>query len=466
MATNEESAGIVLIVDDESDLRQAYRHILRRVGYDVLEADSAAAVRALLQDEDQERPEAVLLDVRLGEDNGLELLSFIADATAASVVVLSASRKFEDAVTALKNGAFDYLNKPVAATELHVAIRNAVERGRMQRELMARRALDAYHGPRDDSSAVFASLSMRLVRATLERVRDRKVPVLVLGESGTGKEVIARWVHETSNRSDGPFVAINCAALPTDLAEAELFGHEAGAFTGADKARVGRFEEASGGTLFLDELGELPAMVQAKLLRVLESGTVARLGGRDVEVDTRVLAATNRDLKTEVAQGRFRDDLFYRLDVISVRLPPLRERIEELPALCEFLLRRFVEREGLSVRKLTDDALDRLRAHHWPGNVRELENVLKRSSLLSDGPTISSSQLVFSPAAASVPAPNSDERPTSAPPRLKDMPEELARETMVRALAETRGNVSAAARRLGIGRSTFYRHARLVGLPT
>ena len=456
----QDSAGVVLIVDDEADLRSMYRIILEGAGYDVIDAASSDQARALLRDPDLERPEAVLLDVMLGDSSGLDLLSYLRDSTDASVIIATASQRVEHAVFALKNGAFDYLTKPIGREDLLLAVRNAVERGRMQRELMARRALDATMTDVEDGPAVFASLPMRLIRATLEKVRDRRVPVLVLGETGTGKEVVARWIHETGRRRNTPFVAINCAALPNELVEAELFGYEPGAFTGAERRRTGRFEQADGGTLFLDEVGELELPVQAKLLRVLEEGKVARLGGEDVDVDTRIVAATNRDLAAEVSAGRFRQDLYYRLEVISVCLPPLRDRLEEIPPLADFLLRRFAIREGLAERRISADALERLAAHDWPGNIRELENVLKRSCLLSEGPTIQAEDLVFSQPSSSGP------KAVPEAPRIRDLPKELARETMVRALAETRGNVSAAARRLGIGRSTFYRHARQVGLPT
>ena len=464
-ASKEESkghAGLVLIVDDEPDLRTLYRGHLERAGYEVVEAASAAEVHDFLRDSLAGRPDAVLLDVMLGADSGLDLLASIKDATGAAVIMATASQQVEHAVFALKNGAFDYLSKPLKRDDLLLSIRNAVERGRMQRELIARRVLDD-HSP-EDGSAVFGSVSMRLVRATLEKVRDRRVPVLLLGESGTGKEVCARWLHETGPRSEQPFVAVNCAALPAELAEAELFGHEPGAFTGADRRRIGRFEEATGGTLFLDEIGELELPLQAKLLRVLEEHRVARLGGADVEIDTRILAATNRDLVAEVAAGRFRQDLYYRLEVIAVHLPPLRERKEEIPVLSDFLLRRFAAGEGIAEQVLGADAIERLAQHDWPGNIRELENVLKRSSLLSEGSTIRAEHLKFGGATA---APAPMEPPVRMQTqRMRDMPAELARETLVRALAETRGNVSAAARRLGIGRSTFYRHARQLGLPT
>ncbi len=471
------------VVDDEADQRIVFRTYLESGDYEVVEAESIDGVRALVRNPDIERPEAVVLDVGLGGQSGLELLSLFNDTVGASVIVATASRDVKDAVYALKNGAYDYLTKPVVRDELLIAIRNAVERRRMERELTARRALDVTGV--DDGPAIFASLSMRLVRTTLEKVRDRKVPVLVLGETGTGKEVIARWVHETSSRRVGPFVAVNCAALPSELAEAELFGHESGAFTGAERQRIGHFEEASGGTLFLDEVGELELAVQAKLLRVLEDSRVTRLGGAAVDIDTRVIAATHRNLLDEVSAGRFRQDLYYRLEVISVYLPPLRGRLEEVPALADFLLRRFARAEGLTERRLAADAVERLASHDWPGNIRELENVLKRSCLLSEGPLVHSDHLVFSAPAgpgaiapvggtsASVVAPVGTSGPTMMPAggpaehrRMRDMPADLARETMVRALAETRGNVSAAARRLGIGRSTFYRHARALGLPT
>jgi two-component system response regulator HydG len=459
-------SGLVLVVDDEEPIRRLYRDVLGQAGYEVMVAEDALAARALLDAEDAPAFDAAVLDVMMPGESGLDLLVAIKKRRPNLPVIIStASNLASHAVFALKNGAFDYLIKPTRISELVLVVRNAVERGQMARELSVRRVMDApWQAAAGD--AVFLSESMRAVMGVLEMVKNSSVPVMILGETGTGKEVVARTLHARGNRKDKPFVAINCAALPRDLVESELFGHERGAFTGAQNRRVGRFEEAQGGTLLLDEVGELDVSIQGKLLRVLQEKEVTRVGGPTVKVDTRVVVATHRDLRAEVAAGRFREDLYYRLEVISLRLAPLRDRLEEIPALAGVLLGRFAASEKTPVKTLTVDALQALQGHTWPGNVRELENVLKRSALLTPGAEISAALLAWEqvaplpPAAAAVeePAPGIDDG------KVRKM-SEYEPELMLRALAETRGNVSEAAKRLGIGRATFYRRAKRYDLP-
>jgi DNA-binding NtrC family response regulator len=449
----------VLVVDDDELLRQTYRLMLESGGYQCLEAGTALEAHRLLADADT-RPEAIVLDVMLGEDDGLMLLSDLLDRYPGVPVLMStSSRKVEHAIYALKRGAYDYLVKPVEREELLIAVRNAVERSTMSRELAARRALDRSSFERTPQG-IFASTAMKLVLSSLERAKDSRVAVLVLGESGTGKEVVSRWLHESGRFSQGPFVAVNCAALPTELVESELFGHVKGAFTGADADRDGRFTEANGGTLFLDEIGELDLAVQAKLLRALERGEVTPVGGTARVVDARVVAATNRDLAAEVTAGRFREDLFYRLDVFTVRIPPLRERRDEIEVLADHFLKTFCAAEGFGDVRFTEAALEVLRSHPWPGNVRELENTIKRSVLRARGETLDAAdiQLTRSPTPTPSPAPD-----PSMP--IREGIQSENRERMLRALADTRGNVAAAARQLGIGRSTFYRWAKTHSIP-
>ena len=434
-----------------------YRVILESAGHEVLDAASIADARAIIQS-DEGHPEALVLDLALPEENGLDLIRWMQQhQVQIPTVMVTASREVEHAVFALKNGAMDYLTKPIERETLLLSIQNALARGRMERELVARRVLDQAPDAQNPEG-VFVSLEMRLILSTLEKIKDSRVPVLIQGESGTGKEVVARRLHSMGRHRTGPFVAVNCAALPRELVESELFGHEKGAFTGAEQARQGRFEEASGGTLFLDEVGELDPAIQAKLLRALETRRVTRVGGSDVEVDTRVVAATNLDLAAEVAEGRFREDLYYRLEVITVLLPTLRERTGAIAPLARHLLSRFTEEEGLEPRVLSEGALAILEKHEWPGNVRELLNVLKRAVLLGQGPEILPEHIVLSPRRAI------KVDPAIAPPPRTLSPDD-ERERMLRALAETRGNVSAAARLLEIGRSTFYRRAKQLNLP-
>ena len=324
------------------------------------------------------------------------------------------------------------------------------------------------------TAPVFASRQMQAVLSIIEQIKDSSVPVMILGESGTGKEVVARELHRRGNRAHKPCVTVNCAAVPGQLADSELFGHEKGAFTGATAQRKGRFEEADGGTLFLDEVGELDVAIQAKLLRVLQEKEVVRVGGNLIKVDARIIVATHKDLTAEVRAGRFREDLYHRLNVITIPVAPLRSRVDEIPELAQHLLDRFTESEGLPARTLTDAAIEALVAHHWTGNVRELQNVMKRSVLLSSAPVIDRPELVFHGASAmnvdaidpaTVEAVRSESVPPPGPVSLESF-RAGQKDEMLAALAKTGGNVSEAARRLGIGRATFYRRAKRFGIET
>ncbi len=462
--------GLVLVVDDEDSIRQLYQAALTHAGCRVLLAANTAQARAQLETPDGQAVDAVILDVMMPGESGLDLLGELQTARPRLPIIMStASSQVSHAVTALKSGAYDYLVKPTPLSELLLVVRNAVERGHMQREINARRALDG-QVTTGAGGSVFESPAMRALLGMVELVKDANVPVLIQGETGSGKEVIARTLHERSVRHRAPFVAVNCAALPRDLAESELFGHERGAFTGANVRRVGRFEEARDGTVFLDEVGELEQGVQAKLLRVLQERQVTRVGGGTVAVHARVVVATHRDLRAMVNTGAFREDLYYRLEVIQLRVPPLRERREEIPRLAQALLDRFAQAENLGPCTLTPAAGELLQRCTWPGNVRELENVLKRSLLVTRQPRLDAAQLLLEagpppppPVHQGAPAhPVAAEEDEVDPPVNAQVPTLAAQEAqlMLRALAGTHGNVALAARRLGIGRATFYRRAR------
>jgi two-component system response regulator AtoC len=379
----------ILVVDDDAALRDSLALLLAAEGYEVVAAADAQAALACL-----ETPvDVVLCDVRMPGMDGLELLpELIRRLPGAPVLMMSAYGSGDLAVEALKRGAFDYLAKPFQPSEVLLAIRKARERERLRRaNVLLQRDVNRAVG---DRPIVAASPGMIDLLELLERAAEYKATVLLTGESGTGKEVLARAIHAQSGRRHQAFVAVNCGAIPEALLESELFGHARGAFTGADRARRGLFVEADGGTLFLDEIGEMPPALQVKLLRVLQEEEVRPIGeAKPRSVDVRVIAATSRDLEREVAAGRFREDLFYRLDVFRVRVPPLRERREDVPLLVDHFIVRFRETLGRPVRTIADDALERLLAHDWPGNVRELENVVERAMILADGDRITLREL-------------------------------------------------------------------------
>ncbi len=372
----------VLVIDDEAGLRHTLLLILRDEGYQVVVAeDGEAGLRLALA----EAPDLVLCDVRMPRLGGLEFLERYQEAGGtALVVMMSAYGTLDAAVAAMRKGAYDYISKPFNADEVILTLRKAEEREQLRREVARlRKVVGEVQG---FEGVVGESAAMREVMDLAARVAPFPSTVLLTGESGSGKEAVARAVHRASPRNGKAFVAVNCGAIPENLLESELFGHERGAFTGADRAREGLFEEADGGTLFLDEIGELTLPLQVKLLRVLQERQIRRVGGTgEKPVDVRVLAATARDLVDEVREGRFREDLFYRINVVQILVPPLRTRPEDVPPLAEHFMRLHARRLGVEAPPLSRELVPVLAAYTWPGNVRELENVIERALVLSGG---------------------------------------------------------------------------------
>jgi two-component system response regulator AtoC len=372
----------VLVIDDEAGLRHTLLLILRDEGYQVQVADDGeTGLRMALAD----GPDLVLCDVRMPRMGGLEFLDrYLEGGGTGLVIMMSAYGTLDTAVEAMRRGAYDYISKPFNADEVLLTLRKAEEREQLRREVARLRKEVAHAGAFE--GVVGASAAMREVMDLAMRVAPFPSTVLLTGESGSGKEAVARAIHRASPRREAPFVAVNCGAIPENLLESELFGHEKGAFTGADRAREGLFEEADGGTLFLDEIGELSMPLQVKLLRVLQERTIRRVGGSgERPVDVRVLAATARDLVAEVKAARFRDDLFYRINVVQIHIPPLRTRPEDIPLLAEHFLRRHAERLRIPSDGLPRSLVPVLAAYSWPGNVRELENAVERALVLSGG---------------------------------------------------------------------------------
>jgi DNA-binding NtrC family response regulator len=376
----------VLIVDDEQLIRWSLTEALRTWGFNSVEAATGAAgVTAF----DTEQPSAVLLDVNLPDTSGLEVLREIKRRHPDSVVIMMTGNvQVSDTIAALRGGAYDFIGKPINLEELQVTLRNAIEAQSLRKEVRSIRRERARQFSFDQ--IVGQSPGMREMFALARKVAESEVSsVLLQGESGTGKDMVAKAIHYGSRRSDGPFVAINCAAIPATLIESELFGYEKGAFTDAKARKEGLFEQAEGGTIFLDEIGELELSLQAKLLRVLEEGAFRRVGGlKDIPLDVRIIAASNRDLKTESEAGRFRLDLYYRLSVIQIDIPPLRERGDDMILLAERYIQHFNERLRKRVRGLSPEVAAVFRNYGWPGNVRELRNVIERVMILEDGDLI------------------------------------------------------------------------------
>ena len=384
----------ILVVDDERLVRWSLRQKCEEWGYHVLEADAGEPALKLAQNES---PDLVLLDVRLPDLSGLEVLEQLRrNGDARTVIMITADPQLDDVKAALKLGAYDFVGKPLDFDELHVVIRNALETTRLRSEVQTLRAdvrrRAGYH------SVVGLSPKMTELMSFVRKVAaSEATTILIQGESGTGKDLIAKAIHYESSRQEKPFVAINCSAIPETLMEAELFGHEKGAFTDAKQMKKGLFEAADGGSLFLDEIGELSPLLQAKLLRVLEDQVIRRVGGiRDMQVDVRVIAASNRDLEKAVREGHFRQDLYYRLAIIAIFIPPLRERKEDIQPLVDFFIERYNRKFKKSVRGISDDTRRLLLAHTWPGNVRELKNTIERAMILEDEPLLRPVYLPFS----------------------------------------------------------------------
>ncbi len=378
--------GRVLVVDDERSMRELLSIVLRRDGYEVVVAEDGAGALEVLG---RTRVDVLITDIRMPTMNGVELLREAKRIAPDMVsIVMTAFASTETAVEALRLGAADYVNKsPNAASEVRLRVGRELERKRLQQEnLLLKKALKSTH---QYSNIVGASSSMMAVFQLVDTIAPTSSTVLITGESGTGKELVARAIHFNSPRKDLPFVAVNCGALSETLLDSELFGHMRGAFTGADSNKKGLIEVAEKGTIFLDEIGEMSPLVQVKLLRVLQERRFRRLGGtEEIGTDIRVLAATNRDLMKMVAEGGFREDLFYRINVIPLRLPPLRDRLDDIPSLAEHFIAKFANQMGKAITGISGGALARLREHHWPGNIRELENAMERAVALEQTPTI------------------------------------------------------------------------------
>ena len=451
-------AARILIVDDHRAVREELAFALDYEGWRTLEAaDGQAALTAVEREADLD---LVLLDVKLPQIDGLEVLDRIRQLRAdLPVVMISGHGDLETAVLAVRKGAYDFLQKPFTNDRVVLSIRNALANSRLASENRdLRRALG------DEQQLLGTSEAIGEVRSMVEKVATTDVTVLITGENGTGKELVARQLHDRSARAAGPFVALNCAAIPADLVESELFGHEKGAFTGAMQARAGAFEQAHGGTLFLDEVGDMPLPMQAKLLRVLQDRVVQRLGStRSAAVDVRLLAATNQDLAAMVAEKTFREDLFYRLHVVRVHLPPLRDRHGDVPLLATHFLASACRRNRLPMRKLTGKALGWLAAQPWPGNVRQLKNVLEGAAILAEGAEVDVADLqgVATATPSRQAAGGTDWFQFE---RLEDFRAATEKEFLRRKLIENQGNIKRTAERIELQRSNLYKKLERYGL--
>lgn len=461
----------LLIVDDEEAARYGMRRALSTFGYDVSEAESAEVARALVK---QQLPDLMLLDVNLPGISGLDFLGELQNEGGGGplVIIITAHGSERMAVEAVKAGAYDYLSKPFELDDLRLVIKNAAETLNLRREnLSLRKRIETESAQR--GALIGNSAGMQRVRGIIEKVAETDATVLVRGESGTGKELVAREIHErNSARSEKAFVAVNCAALPSELIESELFGHEKGAFTGAALRRQGKFEQADGGTLFLDEIGDMSANVQAKLLRALEERRIERLGSNDsIPVDVRIVSATHRPLEQEIANGNFRADLFYRLQVVTIEIPPLRERREDIALLAETFASAASEKFGLPVRPISANALRRLLDYAWPGNVRELKNTMDRAVILAEGQELTAQDLPGEISTGSQPKIETDSSGESESglrvPFTADFREdrrEFERRYITRCLEHTQGNVTRAAEILGMHRQSLQHKLRQLGL--
>ncbi|MGJ3522442.1 sigma-54-dependent transcriptional regulator [Nitratidesulfovibrio sp. D1] len=440
----------LLVVDDDATHRNMLQTLLADWGYRTESAENGETAVTLCR----ESPfDLILMDLRMGELSGIGALREIrAYNPAIPILIMTAYSNVESAVDAIKSGAYDYLTKPLDFEELRLTLERALDHAALRDENAALKTTLA--ASFDPAGIIGQSPPMHRLMDMLATIAPSEATVLVTGESGTGKELIARAIHANSQRGQGPYVTVNCAALSETLLESELFGHEKGAFTGAERRREGRFQAADRGTIFLDEIGETSLPMQAKLLRAIQEREIQRVGSdQTLRVDVRILAATNRDLKAEVEAGRFRQDLYYRLNVVTLHIPPLRERVEDIPPLAGHFLRRFTEKNGKPVKGFTPQAMDRLLKHGWPGNVRELENTVERAVVLLVGEYISERELPQNIAGG-----DGDE-PCPAP-RFHGMTlEEIERAAILDAIDASEGNKSEAARRLGITRKTL--HAKL-----
>lgn len=457
---------VILIVDDEEAARLGMRRALKN--YEVVEAGSVELARYLIA---QHKPDLILLDNNLPGTSGMEFLHELSEQEVApQVVMITAHGTERTAVEAIKAGAYDYLAKPFELDELRLVVKNALEaRGLREENARLKEELAAIKGSGD---LLGASDAMQRVYDLIAKVAATDITVLIRGESGTGKELVARAIHDKSaSRRRGQFIAMNCAAMPSELIESELFGHEKGAFTGATAQRKGKFELAQGGTIFLDEIGDMSMNTQAKLLRVLEERKIERLGSANsISVDVRVISATNVDLEKAVEAGKFRSDLYYRLRVVQINLPPLRERVADIPLLAGHFLKNYAAKYNLQCTAISANALAKLTAYNWPGNIRELRNVIERSAVLADGNSLQANELPeeinVQPKTQTAPTPNidGDFLPVPFLDDYREAKKHFERAYIERCLIETNGNVTRAAEKVGMHRQSLQQKLKDLGL--
>jgi DNA-binding NtrC family response regulator len=450
----------ILVVEDERAIRVALKGLLSKAGYDIVLAEDAEAAFAAL---DAHPFDLVLTDLSLGGSaSGMDVLVRSRRVRRETpVVMITAHGSEKIAVEAMKNGAFDYVPKPFDNDELRLVVARSLERTRLERE--HRLLLERLEREYGLGALIGTGPAMQKVFDMIRKVVETDLGVLIRGESGTGKELVAKALHQRSPRAERPFVAVNCAAISRELVESELFGHERGAFTGADARREGRFEQARGGTIFLDEIGDMPAETQAKVLRVLEERSFERVGGaQSSAVDARIVAATHRDLEAEIEAGTFREDLYYRLKVIEIRLPPLRDRPEDVPLLAERFLVQLAERLGREPRRLSDAALQKLAAHDWPGNVRQLRHVIEQAAVLSSNEVLDAADLELGPRGASVSAVPEPGVPFAE--AKKRATQSWERAYLKAALEAHDGNISRTAEAIGMVRQSLQQKIKELGL--
>ncbi len=475
-------AKTILICDDDPTQRRLIQAVLEREGFAVLHAENGA--QAIERLSTTTGIDALILDLVMPGQSGIDTLKEIrAAGIRTPAIVLTASGGIDTVVKAMQAGAQDFFIKPASPERILVSVRNALQMGDLSAEVARLKKHTANRTSFDD--LIGSSAAMQMVKRLGERAAKSSIPVLILGESGVGKELIARAIQGSSERAGKPFVAVNCGALPENLVESILFGHEKGSFTGASDKHLGKFQEANGGTLFLDEVGELPLDMQVKLLRALQEGEIDPVGSkRPVKVDVRIISATNRNLSDQVKAGAFREDLFYRLNVFPVEAPSLRERREDIPALVEHFVRRFNVEEGKRVTGVSAEAMHLLAGYEWPGNVRQLENTVYRAIVLADSPYLQpfdfpaiSGQAMPMPAPVPAPGARAVQEHIEAISAMPDAPvrildeaghlrklEDIERDLIEHAIGVYAGHMSEVARRLGIGRSTLYRKVRDCGL--
>jgi two-component system nitrogen regulation response regulator NtrX len=444
----------ILVVDDEAEIRRSVRMILEYEGFDVQEASSGPEALAVVE---REPPDLVFLDIKMGGGlDGLETLEKMRQVNdGLPVVIISGHGTVSTAVEATKLGAFDFIEKPLASERILVTIRNALDQTRLVDENRTlKRAVEARH------QMVGESVSLRQIWDSIKRAAPTNATVLLLGESGSGKELVARAIHRNSLRSRDRFIQVNCAAIPEELIESELFGHEKGSFTGATEKQIGKFEQADRGTIFLDEVGDMSAKTQAKVLRVLQEGEVERLGSaRTIKVDVRVIAATNKDLEAEIERGNFREDLYFRLSVIPIRVPPLRDRREDIPALVRHFVDMFSRESNRRPMRFTPAALEFMQKARWKGNVRELRNTVERMLIMTPGDVIDVDDLRDVVRVETRPAvvPDAPAGNHMAPGTLREFKESAERKFLVEKLRENAWNISKTAEVIGTPRSNLYK---------